>query len=362
MNEEKRDNTITTPTKVLPLRQYTWAVHVIIWAVLFSFPFIFTGRSTQVLSWNAYLRFFIGITSMMIVFYANYSLLVRKLLFRRKFGWFVFVNIMLIIFMAFFVHFLMEIIPHPAEWTPPPRKRDSQDFNIHMLIINATRFLFIALLGSLLQVTISWFRIEEQRKELEQRRTEAELKNLKSQINPHFLFNTLNNIYSLVAINPERAQEAIHDLSRLLRYVMYDSSQPVVTLEKDLDFVKNYVELMRIRLPESVELRTFIHADTPQTKIAPLLFISLIENAFKHGVNNHKSSFIGLDIHQEKDQVICTIINSNFPKDNSSDMTGSGIGLPNLQKRLELLYPGRHLFSYGKENDNFRAYLSINVK
>ena len=121
---------------------------------------------------------------------------------------------------------------------------------------------------------------------------EAELQNLKSQLNPHFLFNTLNNIYSLIAFSPEKAQEAVHDLSRLLRYVLYESSQPFVSLEKDFDFLRNYVELMRIRLPKHVELKTNIVASSPGTLIAPLLFISLVENAFKHGVSNNKPSFI----------------------------------------------------------------------
>lgn len=149
--------------------------------------------------------------------------------------------------------------------------------------------------------------MESSRRELEKSRAEAELQNLKSQLNPHFLFNTLNNIYSLIAFSPERAQEAVHDLSRLLRYVLYDSSQPMVPLEKELDFIRNYVELMRIRLPEHVKLTTDISAATPETQVAPLLFISLIENAFKHGVSHNKPSFIDLKIHQEGTRIVCSI-------------------------------------------------------
>ena len=196
-------------------------------------------------------------------------------------------------------------------------------------------------------------------RELEKSRAEAELQNLKSQLNPHFLFNTLNNIYSLIAFSPERAQEAVHDLSRLLRYVLYDSSQPMVPLEKELDFIRNYVELMRIRLPEHVKLTTDISAATPETQVAPLLFISLIENAFKHGVSHNKPSFIDLKIHQEGTRIVCSIRNSDFPKDNGQDKSGSGIGLQNLSRRLELLYPSHHIFTYGQKGDEYVCLLEL---
>jgi sensor histidine kinase YesM len=219
----------------------------------------------------------------------------------------------------------------------------------------------IAAVSVAFKMTATWYATENARKELERSRSEAELQNLKSQLNPHFLFNTLNNIYSLIALSPERAQEAVHDLSRLLRYVMYESSQPYVTLEKDLDFVRNYVELMRIRLPEHVELKTNISSVVPGTLIAPLLFISLIENAFKHGVSNNKPSFIHIDITQEGNQVICSITNSDFHKDASQDKSGSGIGLVNLDRRLALLYPNKHVYTYGPEGDTYRSYLSITI-
>ena len=159
----------------------------------------------------------------------------------------------------------------------------------------------------------------------------------------------------------DRAQEAVHDLSRLLRYVLYESSQPFVPLEKDFDFLRNYVELMRIRLPKHVELKTNIVASSPGTLIAPLLFISLVENAFKHGVSNNKPSFIHLDIHQEGAEVVCTIVNSYFPKSPDQDKSGSGIGLVNLEKRLGLLYPGHFSFQCGREGDNYSSYLSITI-
>ena len=153
----------------------------------------------------------------------------------------------------------------------------------------------------------------------------------------------------------------MHDLSRLLRYVLYESSQTHVPLGKDLDFLKNYIELMRIRLPEHVRLDTRIDCANPDKMIAPLLFISLVENAFKHGVSNNQPSFVSIGITQVDDRLECLITNSFFPKDGASDKSGSGIGLTNLRKRLSLLYPGLFTFEYGQEGDHYRAYLSIDL-
>ncbi len=129
------------------------------------------------------------------------------------------------------------------------------------------------------------------------KKTEAELKNLKNQLNPHFLLNTLNNIYALIAFNCDKAQEAVQELSKLLRHVLYDNQQTFVPLEKELDFIRNYVALMRIRLPQQVEISLHLETDPGSSLlIAPLLFISLIENAFKHGISPTAHSFISIAI------------------------------------------------------------------
>ena len=189
---------------------------------------------------------------------------------------------------------------------------------------------------------------------------EAELKNLRNQLNPHFLFNTLNNIYSLIALSPEKAQQAIMDLSKLLRYVLYDNSPEFVPLQKEMEFVRNYVELMRLRLTDNTEIKISMpQSASSGTLIAPLLFISLIENAFKHGVSHNKPSFIDLKIHQEGTRIVCSIRNSDFPKDNGQDKSGSGIGLQNLSRRLELLYPSHHIFTYGQKGDEYVCLLEL---
>ena len=196
---------------------------------------------------------------------------------------------------------------------------------------------------------------------LEHSRTQAELQNLKSQLNPHFLFNTLNNIYSLIQLDTDRAQQAVHDLSRLLRYVLYDSSSPYVPLAAEVDFLRDYIELMRIRQPRHVQVFVSLPATPSQRPVAPLLFISLVENAFKHGVDNDRPSYVTIDLHESGDQLICRIKNSYFPKSGDSDRSGSGIGLSNLTRRLEMLYPGRHTFEYGQNGEAYTALLCIQL-
>mgnify|MGYP000591580714 CR=1 FL=1 len=178
-------------------------------------------------------------------------------------------------------------------------------------------------------------------------------------IEPPFLLNTLNNIYALIAFNCDKAQEAVQELSKLLRHVLYDNQQTFVPLEKELDFIRNYVALMRIRLPQQVEISLHLETDPGSSLlIAPLLFISLIENAFKHGISPTAHSFISIAITGNTDGTVrCEILNSNYPK-TGQDKSGSGIGLEQVSKRLELIYPKHYEWEKGI-SANGQVYSSI---
>ena len=197
---------------------------------------------------------------------------------------------------------------------------------------------------SILAKTImKWNDTEAQRQEEERRRKEAELLNLRQQLNPHFLFNTLNNIYALIAVNPDKAQDTVLELSKLMRYVLYENNSELVPLHRELDFIRNYVELMHIRLTDNVEVKMDVQVPpTCEKQIAPMLYITLIENAFKHGVSHTQPSFVHVDVRLVDDRIVCTVANSYFPKD-GTDKSGSGIGLENLRRRLDILYPHKHI-------------------
>ena len=338
-----------------PPRSLGWMMHAIVWVVLFFFPFLFRSRDAGTISLHDYLNFFIMLAGAMTVFYLNYSYLVKRYLFTRQLSLYLLSNLLLFAVVICLSHLLLNQLP-PPEAIPPVRVRRMP---FHLIILfESVKHIFLTGLSVALKVTSSWYQIDTERKELEKQRSEAELQNLKNQLNPHFLFNTLNNIYSLIAINGEQAQEAVHELSRLLRYMLYDSTQIFVPLGKDMDFVGNYVELMRIRMPKHVELKTKIQIEQPDVLIAPLLFISPVENAFKHGVSNSKPSFIHIEITATGNQIKCIIRNSFFPKD-KDDKSGSGIGLSNLQKRLDLLYPRNHELNFEQSEDMYSCSLTL---
>ncbi len=242
-----------------------------------------------------------------------------------------------------------------AQGRPGPRPwLDNMGFISRNVII----YLGVIGLAVAVRMTERWYRDEKKRNEMEKAATEAELVALKSQVNPHFLFNTLNNIYSLIQIDQDKAQEAVHDLSGMLRYVLYDSEKPSVPLSKETGFLKDYIKLMSMRCSSNVTLDVSLPETGSDKHVAPLLFIPLVENAFKHGISTSEPSSIKIALKDEGEYVSFLVENTSFPK-NDSDRSGSGIGVKNLQRRLDMLYPGEHTFEYGEAFGLYRSFLKI---
>lgn len=331
-------------------------IHITAWAVIFGMPLFMTHPEQQV-SWSDYLLFLPVPFSFLILFYLNYFVLIRRFLFSHKVGLFLLYNIIATIALMMIVHAVHSLF-QPIDM--PNRGPRPLIGAISFYAGNIAMYLLVVGASVAIRMTSEWYRTEAARKEQEKIGTEAELQNLKSQLNPHFLFNTLNNIYSLIQIDPEKAQDTVHDLSTLLRYVLYESSRETVPVKEEMKFLRNYMELMKIRLPKHVRVEVSLPEDSDK-EIAPLLFISLIENAFKHGINDDKPSFINIDIHfGDADTIVCDIRNSNFPKEDS-DRSGSGIGLSNLCKRLEMIYPGAYTFGGGESGDEYHSHLEIKL-
>ena len=201
--------------------------------------------------------------------------------------------------------------------------------------------------------------IKQQLKDEKAKNTEAELAWLKNQINPHFLFNTLNNISSLTQIDPDAAQDAIAQLSDLLRYAMYETNKKTVPISGEVEFMRNYIALMKLRCNEKTEVKTTFEVEQ-DVEIAPLLFISLIENAFKHGVSSNRHSMIDIHLEQKNNSIVFSCDNTNYPKDDA-DRSGSGIGLENTRRRLDLMYAGRYTWQKWLENDIYHVYIKLSV-
>lgn len=184
-------------------------------------------------------------------------------------------------------------------------------------------------------------RDEQKMEQLKRQNLQAEMDYLKYQINPHFFMNTLNNIHALIDIDTECAKETVIELSKMMRYVLYDSGNELISLNNDIRFLKNYIELMRIRYTDAVDIRVQ-HPEnlSEQVSIPPLLLIVFVENAFKHGISYNRPSFIHLTIGVDEDRVTATFCNSRHPS--LKPKTEAGIGLENVRKRLELIYGARN--------------------
>ena len=335
-----------------------WLFHAVVWAALLGMPLFSTLPGRQMVSGPAYIHFLVMVASFMVVFYANWFFLIERQLFSRHVGRFLLWNVVLIAVVMGICHLVFRSLPPPPD--AAPRAEHGVGHTLRFLFGNVSIYLLVAAVCVAIRMTREWYRAESLRKDLEKSRTEAELLSLKSQLNPHFLFNTLNNLYSLIQIDAGRAQDAVHDLSRMLRYVLYDSSQPTVPVHKEIEFLSDYIALMRIRLPRHVDLRVALPEQPSSREIAPMLFISLVENAFKHGVSNEQASFIDISIREEDAHLTCDIRNSDFPK-TDADRSGSGIGLKNLNQRLEMIYPGQYNFSQHAGEGVFSSRLDIRL-
>lgn len=340
-------------------------IHVIGWGIVFGFPFLMMSRSGFNITWMDYLRHGSIIPlSFLIVFYVNYYFLIPRYLFEGRIRQYLLLNTVLILCIAAGAHLWQEYAFHNYV-KDAVEKGGRRKGPPKWIFIMRDVFSMILTVGLSAAIKMSgrWVQMDAARREAEKSRTEAELKNLRNQLNPHFLLNTLNNIYALIAFDADKAQTAVQELSRLLRHVLYDNQQNFVTLDKEMDFIRNYIELMRIRLSSNVTVETQfdIKLDS-RTEIAPLIFISLIENAFKHGISPTEPSFIRIHFSESPGEVRCEITNSYHPK-NQADKSGSGIGLEQVQKRLELTYPGRYAWLQGESEDGkeYKSRLVINV-
>ena len=330
------------------------SIHILCWSIVLFLPLLFFTAPTS--SWSLtvmrWLRSLGGPVSYMVIFYVNYLWLIPQFYFKGRKTAFFAINIALIAVMLGLMMGWWQVVNDwmPNEGQRQPR-RGPRPPHAPMYFYNVFSLVLVVGLSLAVRLTQHWQHAEQARKAAEQSRIEAELSNLRNQLNPHFLLNTLNNIYALIAFDADKAQLAVNELSRLLRHVLYDNQQPFVPLYKEVAFMRNYIELMRIRVTDGVKIDTDIRiANDDATPIAPLLFISLLENAFKHGISPQGKGRIHIEMAQEQGIVTCAITNTNYPK-RANDKSGSGIGLEQVSKRLELIYPGRHTWDRGLNAD-----------
>jgi two-component system, LytTR family, sensor kinase len=352
-------------------------LHLLAWAILLILPFYFIKR-WQVgndFIWLYYLNTIIS----GIIFYINYLVLVPKLYFQsRKHRYFISVFITLaifyfitdrsndLVFKYVYGHNNTEIdnthLERRNKPEPPPspgRFLGRPPFRQIHLFNYGFNSLFLIFFSVGLRVLERHSHNEKLQKELEKEKLNSELAFLKNQISPHFFFNTLNNIYSLISINAEDSQKAVLKLSKLMRYLLYESEQGNTLLSSEIEFMNNYFDLMKLRTSEKISLNISFPENFDDIRIPPLLFIPFIENAFKHGISYREKSFIEIKMTAGKDSISFRCVNSVVRSKEETDTSHPGIGLENVSKRLLLLFPGRHELKINKTDKEFEVLLQI---
>lgn len=341
------------------------AIHSIFWMFWLVAPILFSVGDRGIrfpVHPEYYFRSFFTLA----LFYLNYFWLIDKTLFEHKIVRFLVVNV---VFLAFITGF--EFVQHEiftsglfrGETLELPEEGFKERRRPPVFIILTGMlfsYIFVISIAVAIKTTARWIKLDAQRKTLENENLKSELNNLKMQLNPHFFFNTLNNIYSLIQSDQDKAQEAVHRLAKLMRYHLYETNPEKVPLRGEIEFLESYVSLMKMRSTSMVEVSFNYQLSNDKALIAPLLFIPVIENAFKYGISNDIRSLIDIQISEIDNELSLSVKNNVVNKpDPKSEHTG--IGLDNLRKRLNLIYPKVHTVSAGRIDDKFVVNLRINL-
>jgi len=341
----------------MKIERFTIAIHVLVWLLLLVIPYVSTDQVFNALdpaSGVKYLLLSVAVSAVLLTtFYFNYLLLIPKFLLAGKYWLYVLLlvlTIAIVLFLSFALFFFSDFNPKLLAKSNPAVEKI-----IPVIIINALSLWLLSIMSSIL------WTIYNRLKQTESERLSAQIASLKSQINPHFLFNTLNNIYATAFDSSPEAADMIDKLSEMMRYTMKDTQQDLVSLEKELNYVGNFIELQQLRLDKSVRVDYHAPGYIPSLRIAPMLLIPFIENAFKHGVNSEQKSRIKIEIGMDKNEFQLRVVNNkvNVQRDISEK---SGLGIENTRHRLNLIYPSRHLLVINDTDDEFFVSLHIDLQ
>lgn len=344
---------------ILVKPQKTWMLHIAFWCVYASFFFyLITYRRGELQTdWDRIiLDLGFHVTSMIFIAYLNYFFFFPRFLKHRN-------------ILRYMVEFLPLLLGYGylvvqgkilifESIGDAPRFLYSSKFYINHIL----NTLFLVVFIGLLKFVEDWFELEATRQEVENERLTSELRFLKTQIHPHFLFNTLNNIYYLAYTNSPNTAEVVAKLSQMMRYMIHESNHLKVPLEKEIEFIENYIDLEKLRLDESVPIDFQVEGNLDGKVIAPLILITFLENAFKHGVSSStKNTWIKASIKVEGDSLLYQVSNSKIQQSNKTFTEASGIGLKNVRRRLELSYPDNYELQIDDTETKFVVQLKLNM-
>lgn len=337
-------------------------IHIMVCVVLVVIPFTLQIES-DTLNSRFMNRFWLMVFGLLVTFYSNYLFAIDKLLYKKKYILFILFNIGIFAFTDFFELTISALLDSNSIRYHHHRGGGPSGVIQTMYIYN--KIIFAALgVGAALAARYSkkLADIEVERERLETEKLTSEISLLKYQMQPHFFFNTLNNIYALISKSPTDAQKAVHSLSKMMRYILYENTSETISLDKEIDFIENYNKLMMMRLNDKVKVELITPDDVEGINIPPLLLIPLIENAYKHGVSYEKESFIHSKMTIDGDMLTFEVQNSICDNGNE-DHSNSGIGLQNLRKRMEILFGDEATLETKTENNGntFHARMTFRI-
>ena len=317
-------------------------LYLMVWMVIILVPVLNSKMLEEVhVSLENILIAWLKIAPYLLIFIIHNSLIAPRLLLRKhRYVWYLVVNLRTITAVFSLVAIYEKYAPYDTEPYILNGKASFTDLAINWNILLG---FFMTGLNMGIKLLYRSLRDEQQMEELKRQNLQAEMDYLRYQINPHFFMNTLNNIHALIDIDTEYAKSAVIELSKMMRYVLYESGSETISLKKDIQFIENYIELMRIRYDSSIDICLDYPATIPnKVAIPPLLLIVFVENAFKHGVSYNHASFIHIRIGYRDDAVTAVISNSRHEKSRPGT---TGIGLENVKKRLALIYQDNYTLS-----------------
>jgi two-component system, LytTR family, sensor histidine kinase AlgZ len=330
-------------------------LHFGIWLFIFVFPILFVDYS------RPHPPVFSNIFDFLLtflLFYINYFILIKRFLFKRKYVAFLLSNVLIILLLFVATYFYIELsypfFQDRIEGSHPEHMFHGEFKSIPLDFFIFRNLLMYSLSCGAAVAIRSTLRLKEEealRKKIENEHLKSEITYLKYQLQPHFFFNTLNNIYALIDRKPEMAKEVLHNLSKLLRYVLYHAEDPTVLLQSEIYFLKTYINLMQIRLSSNINVSYEFPDIEEEIKVPPLLFITLVENAYKHGIDATLQGNISIKMQIDQHQ-ICFSVTNTCSHPNTDDQTVSGIGLDNLRKRSKLLYKDSEFKLTSKQTEN----------
>ncbi len=330
--------------------QILW--HVFFWVTLISLCLFIVRGDTKLSNDDILVLFVLYPCINITLFYFNFLVLMPRFLDRQKYWLYIGSIVVAIVFYGFVKY---GVAVYFKQFILLREHKHEVHFTQYFISTVFASLLFLVL-STALKFSTDWFLNERIQRDLENQRLSAELAFLKSQINPHFLFNSLNSIYSLAYQRSETTPEAILKLSEIMRYMLYECNDNKVELTKELQYIRNYIDLQKIRFANKAFIDLKVNGDMEDQRIVPLLLIPFIENAFKHGVANNALTPIKLAIEVGASHLQFYIQNKKH--NNNRDIIG-GIGLNNVKRRLDLLYPGKYNLQIHDETDNYTVELSL---